>query len=97
MQLRHHQVKIARLQSLPQLFFGREYLVLILRRPPRSDSGSHGKRCSVTENKIIRILVAEDDRSVLQTVSMMLKASGYDVTTAADTLHLLSTRGFLHH
>jgi CheY-like chemotaxis protein len=43
----------------------------------------------VTGNKKIRILVAEDDPSVLQTVSMMLKVSGYDVTTAADGFEAL--------
>jgi CheY-like chemotaxis protein len=32
----------------------------------------------------IRLLVAENDPSVRQTVSMMLKRSGYDVTTAVD-------------
>jgi len=38
----------------------------------------------MTEKKQIRILVAEDDPSVRQTVSMMLKRKGYDVTTATD-------------
>lgn len=56
---------------------------------PRVDSGSHDKRCSVTHKKKTRVLVAEDDPSVLQTVSMMLKASGYDVTTAADGFEAL--------
>lgn len=36
------------------------------------------------QKKQIRILVAEDDASVLQTVSMLLEDQGYTVTTAAD-------------
>ena len=43
----------------------------------------------MTENKKIRILVAEDDLSVRQTVSLMLQARGYDVTTAADGFEAL--------
>jgi hypothetical protein len=38
----------------------------------------------VTETKKIRILIAEDDPSALQTVAMMLRATGYDVETATD-------------
>jgi len=37
----------------------------------------------------IRILVAEDDPSVRDIVSMMLKRSGYQVTTAVDGFHAL--------
>jgi len=37
----------------------------------------------------IRILVAEDDPSVRDIVSMMLKKSGYQVTTAVDGFHAL--------
>jgi CheY-like chemotaxis protein len=36
-----------------------------------------------------RILVAEDDPSVLQTISLMLKASGYEVATAVDGFEAL--------
>ena len=36
------------------------------------------------EKQQIRILVAEDDPSVRHIVSMMLKRSGYQVTTAVD-------------
>ena len=43
----------------------------------------------MAEKKKIRILVAEDDPSVLQTVAMMLRASGYDVETAADGFEAL--------
>jgi len=42
----------------------------------------------VTGNKT-RILVAENDSSVLQTVAMMLSDNGYDVTTAADGFEAL--------
>jgi CheY-like chemotaxis protein len=38
----------------------------------------------MSEKQQTRILVAEDDPSVRQTVSVMLKRSGYDVTTAVD-------------
>jgi CheY-like chemotaxis protein len=43
----------------------------------------------VTAKKQIRILVAENDPSVLQTVAMMLRTSGYDVATAADGFEAL--------
>lgn len=43
----------------------------------------------MTENKQIRILVAENDPGVLQTVAMMLRASGYDVATASDGFEAL--------
>ena len=43
----------------------------------------------MTAKKQIRILVAEDDPSVLQTVAMMLRTSGYDVATAADGFEAL--------
>jgi len=43
----------------------------------------------VSENKKIRILVAEDDPAVRRTVAMMLKMSGYDVVTAADGFEAL--------
>ena len=39
--------------------------------------------------KQIRILVAEDDPGVLQTVSTLLTINGYDVTTAADGFEAL--------
>ena len=43
----------------------------------------------MTENKHIRILVAENDPGVLQTVAMMLRTSGYDVATASDGFEAL--------
>jgi CheY-like chemotaxis protein len=43
----------------------------------------------VPERKQIRILVAENDPSVLQTVAIMLKNSGYDVRTATDGFEAL--------
>jgi CheY-like chemotaxis protein len=43
----------------------------------------------LTENRKIRILIAEDDPSVLQTVAMMLRAIGYDVETATDGFEAL--------
>jgi CheY-like chemotaxis protein len=43
----------------------------------------------MTENNRIRILVTENDPSVLQTVAMMLRASGYDVETATDGFEAL--------
>jgi CheY-like chemotaxis protein len=39
--------------------------------------------------KKIRILVAEDDPNVLQTVAMMFETNGYDVKTAADGFEAL--------
>ena len=38
----------------------------------------------MSEKNKIRILVVEDDAAVRQTVSMILKTSGYDVVTAGD-------------
>lgn len=43
----------------------------------------------MTKNTKIRILVAEDDPGVRQTISMMLEHSGYDVATAADGFEAL--------
>jgi CheY-like chemotaxis protein len=43
----------------------------------------------MAEKRPIRILVAEDDAGVLQTVAMMLEMNGYDVTTAADGFEAL--------
>ena len=43
----------------------------------------------MTEKKQIRILVAEDDPAVLQTISIILRSRGYDVTTAADGFEAL--------
>jgi CheY-like chemotaxis protein len=43
----------------------------------------------VTEKKQIRILVAEDDPTVLKTISLILRSSGYDVVTAADGFEAL--------
>jgi CheY-like chemotaxis protein len=43
----------------------------------------------MAEDKKIRILVAEDDLGVLQTVSMMLTMKGYEVTKAADGFEAL--------
>ena len=43
----------------------------------------------MAENKKIRILVAEDDPSVRQTVSLMLEATGYEVITASDGFEAL--------
>ena len=51
--------------------------------------GQCKKGRSVTEKQRIRIVVAEDDPRVLETVSMMLKVSGYDVVTAADGFEAL--------
>jgi len=56
--------------------------ILIL-GPKRRNDGS------VTENKQIRILVAENDPGVLQTVAMMLRTSGYDVVTSSDGFEAL--------
>lgn len=43
----------------------------------------------MSEKKQIRILVAEDDLTILQTVVMLLTFHGYDVTTAADGFEAL--------
>jgi len=43
----------------------------------------------MAEPKKIRILVAENDPAVLGTISLMLKDSGYSVTTAADGFEAL--------
>ena len=43
----------------------------------------------MAEKKKIRILVAEDDPSVRQTVSLLLKATGYEVITASDGFEAL--------
>ena len=43
----------------------------------------------MTENQNIRIVVAEDDPAVRQTVSLLLLASGYKVIPAADGFEAL--------
>jgi len=43
----------------------------------------------MAEKEQIRLLVAEDDPAVLQTISSILRSSGYDITTATDGFEAL--------